>query len=114
MGSTSTPVKSAYLTHTLVDSAHEEHNIWQSVHCEASFCEPSCMSLSAGDALSEFKSIDSDNGSLHTENSGGLSAPSESSTDVNTCIVLRVECLSKYLLKVGNLLVIKVELSSIH
>lgn len=72
------------------------------------------MSLSAGDPLSEFKSIDSDNGSLHTENSGGLSAPSESSTDVNTCIVLRVECLSKYLLKVGNLLVIKAELSSIH
>lgn len=44
----------------------------------------------------------SDTSALETDTSGIPLASSEQSTDVNTCIVLRIECLSKYLLKVGH------------
>ena len=45
-------------------------------------------------------SVDTESGFVHSAYSGGQFTPSESSTDVSSCIVLRVECLSKYLLKV--------------
>lgn len=60
------------------------------------------MTLASSPTLDYRESVDSDSGTLRSEHSGGgQSTLSDSSTDTNRCIVLRVECLGSRVLKVG-------------
>lgn len=59
------------------------------------------MTLASSPTLDYRGSVNSDSGALRSEHSGGQSTLSDSSTDTNRCIVLRVECLGSRVLKVA-------------